>query len=116
VDDESCTASTENGMGIIAESDVRGDDHGFGATFEAYSKAWHVTGVRAFGILQAVMLSIRIEMAASGFEVGAFALGGLMDVDGVRAWRKILHVEFDHYAVRSLGKSGGANTLALGVT
>ena len=49
----------------------------------------------AFGILQAVLLVVGIEMRAGGFEVGAIALGILMEVDGVFARRKTVEVKLE---------------------
>src|ERR1700733_7762578 len=59
--------------------------------------------------------TIGIEVRTGGFKVGTFALGELVDVKGVLARRKILDVELDANAVRSLRESGGADDLILSV-
>ncbi len=50
----------------------------------------HVAGVRAVGILEAMLLHIGVEMAARGGELRAFALGVLMDVNSMFARRQVL--------------------------
>jgi hypothetical protein len=55
------------------------------------------------------------EVRASGLEVGSFALGDLMNVDGMLAGGESFHVEFDSYSVSRSGKSGSADGLALSV-
>jgi hypothetical protein len=47
----------------------------------------------AFGILETVLLALGIEVPAGRLEVGAFAFGNLMEVNGMDSGREI--VEFD---------------------
>ena len=72
-------------------------------------------GVRAFRILQAVMLHVRIEVAAGGRERRAFALGHRVHVDGVLARRKIHQVQFNVHALRGRRKFRRAHALSLRV-
>ena len=60
-----------------------------------YGEVLHVAGVMAFGILQAVLLAVRIEMRAGRFEVGGIALGSLMEMDGVLARSKAMKVKLE---------------------
>src|SRR6202140_2963705 len=53
----------------------------------------HIAGLGAFGILKTVVLARGIEVPAGRLEVGAFAFGDLMEVDGMHSGREI--VEFD---------------------
>jgi len=55
------------------------------------------------------------EVRASGLEVGSFALGDLMNVNGMLASGESFDVEFDFYSVSRFGKSCGADGLAFGV-
>ena len=55
--------------------------------------------------------AVGIEVRAGGFEVGRFALGELVDVEGMLAGRESLDVELDAHAVRSFGERGGADDL-----
>lgn len=55
----------------------------------------------AFGILQSVLFAVRVEVWASGFEIGRIALGVLVDVDAVFAGREVVKPELEAYA-RSL--------------
>src|SRR5260370_15146551 len=101
MNDESCAASGKDGMRTVFQRDVRGNDCRLGPAFCVHGEIGDVAGVRALGILQAVMFAVGIEMTTSGFEVGAFTLGGLMDVDGVFAGREVLQVELYLQAVGS---------------
>ncbi len=53
----------------------------------------HVTGMRTFRILEPMFFRIRIEMRSGSFESRTFTLGKLMEVDCMRARRKILQVK-----------------------
>jgi hypothetical protein len=55
------------------------------------------------------------KMGAGGFEIGRLALGDLMNVDGVFAWRKTLDIERDFDTLGRGRQCGRANTLALGI-
>jgi len=62
-----------------------------------------------------IHVSSGAEVRASGLEVGSFALGDLMNVDGMLTGGESFHVEFDFYSVSRFGKSRGADGLALSV-
>jgi hypothetical protein len=49
----------------------------------------------AFGILEAVLLALGIEVRAGGFEVGRIALRILMKVDGVLAGRQVVKMKLE---------------------
>ena len=52
----------------------------------------------AIGIIEPVLLVLGIEVPARRFEVGAFALGNLMKVDGVLSGREVVQVELERNA------------------
>jgi hypothetical protein len=62
-----------------------------------------------------VVPAVGSEVRTGGLEVGAFALGELVDVERVLARREIFDVELDADAVRSLRKRCGADHLILSV-
>lgn len=72
-----------------------------------------VTGVVAFGIFQAMFLSIRIKVRTGGLEVRGVAFCVLMKVDGMNARRQILEIEFHLDPWRGLPNSRGTNRFAL---
>ncbi len=75
----------------------------------------HVAGMVAHGVLKAVLLGVRIEVGAGGFEVGDVAGGYLVDVDAVRAGGEVFEVERDfELAAGLLFKADGARILVAG--
>ncbi len=62
-----------------------------------------------------IHVSSGAEVRASGLEVGSFALGDLMNVNGMLAGGESFDVEFDFHSVSRFGKSCGADGLAFGV-
>jgi hypothetical protein len=96
VDDDAGAAVAEQGMAIGAfVGDVFVHEAEFGLAFGVDGEVVHVAGVMAFGILQSVLFGVGIEVRAGGFEVGGFALGILVNVNGVFAGRKIMEVELE---------------------
>ena len=80
----------------------------------------HVAGVVAIGILQAVLLSIGIEVRARGLEVRTIALGVLMKVNAVFARRQVVQIEVKRYpraffAGSALRYCDRAHAFALGI-
>lgn len=67
----------------------------------------------AIGIIEAVLLALRIEVWTSGFEVRAFALGDLMEVDGMFSGWEIMKMKLDADARTFLPQRSGTNALAL---
>ena len=51
--------------------------------------------VMAHRVFKAVLLGVGVEVSAGGFEIGGFAKGLLVDVDGVVAFGQVLEVELD---------------------
>ena len=96
---------------------MRSDDGGMSGAVGAddQREVGNVTGRKAASSV-IVVATVRIEMWAGGFEVGAVALGELMDVERMLAWRKIFNIELDANAVRSLGKRCGADDLIFSVS
>ena len=71
-----------------------------------------IAGVVAHGIQGAVLLVLGIEVAAGGLEVGRFAEGLGVDVDGVLADGKIFEVELDGELALFLLEGGGTGVFA----
>ena len=95
VDDDRGAAVAEERVGVVAESYVFVLQFAIGFAFGVDGEVRHVAGVVAFGILQAVLFAVGIEMRAGGFEVGGIALGILMEVDGVLAGRKTVKMKLE---------------------
>ena len=115
MDDDGSAAVAEERVGAIAESYVFVLEFRVGFAFGIDGEVLHVAGVMAFGVLQAVLLGVGIEMRARGFEVGSIALGVLMEVDGVLTGRKIVKVKLETDSGSLLPEHDGAYVLALGV-
>src|SRR5271154_6830528 len=71
-----------------------------------------VAVVVAHGVEGAVLLVVRIEVAASGLEVRCVAEGFLVDVDGVLAYGEVFEAEFDGELAFFLLEGCGAGVLA----
>jgi len=116
VDDHRGTAVAEDGVAVVAERDVRSNDGRVSGAVGADDQREVrdvACGKAAGGVI--VVAAVGIEMRTGGLEVRAFALGELVDVEGVFAGRKIFDVELDADAVRSLGKRCAADDLILSV-
>ncbi len=114
--DDDCSASiAEERVRAVAESYVAVFQARVGFAFHIDDEVVHVAGVVAFGILQAVLLALGIEMRPRGLEVGSVALGVLMKMDGVLAGRKIVKVKLEAYARPVLRQEYGAHGFALSV-
>ena len=102
-------AIAENRVAVIAHRDARRDHRRLRRAICGHREIRHVARVRAFRILQAMMLHVRIEVAAGGRERRAFAFRHRVHVDGVLARRKIHQVEANFHAVRRRRKFRGAD-------
>jgi hypothetical protein len=90
-------------MAVVAEVDIIVHDVHFGSTLGIYREVVHVAGMVAFGILQAMLLSIRIEMRAGRLEVRRIALRLGMEVEGVHPGRQVMERRlYDHSRRRAL--------------
>ena len=115
VDYDRGAAVAQERMGAVAEAYVVILQFGVGDTSIVNVEILHVAGVVAFGILQAVLLTFRIEMRAGGLEIGGVALGILMKVDSMLAGRKIVKVQLERDALSVLRHDDGACGLTVGV-
>ena len=68
------TAIAEQGMTVVAEGYVFVHNPEFSFAFGVYREVVHVAGMVAIGILQAVLLSVWIEVRTSRLEVRRIAL------------------------------------------
>ncbi len=115
VDDDGGAAVAEEGVGAVAEGYVVILESGVGFAFHVDDEVLHVAGVVAFGIVEAMLFAVGIEMGAGGFEIGRIAFGVLVEVDGVLAGRKIVQVKLEADAWSLLRHGDGADGLALSV-
>src|SRR5580698_2903335 len=95
VDDDRGPAVAEERVRALAESYVFILKSSVGFTFHVDGEVLHVTGVVAIGIIEAVLLSVGIEMRAGGLEIGSVALGTLMKMEGVLARRKSVKLKLE---------------------
>lgn len=93
VDYDGGSAVAEKRVSVIAEVYVLVGEADFGFSVGAYGEVGHVAGMVTIGIVEAVLLAIRIEMRACGFKVRPFAFRDLMEVNRVFAWGKIFEVK-----------------------
>jgi len=90
----------ENRMGVVTHGDARRDHGGLCSSIRRHSKVRHVAGMWTLRVHQTMVLHVRIEVPAGRGKSRAFALRGAVNVNGVFAWRQILQVEIDFYALR----------------
>ena len=105
----------EDRVAVIAHRHSWRDHRRLAGSIRADREIRHVAGVRAFRILQSVMLHVRVKMAAGRGERRAFAFRDRVHVNGVLARRKIHQVEFNVHALRCRRKFRRADALSLGV-
>src|ERR1700692_4328964 len=75
----------------------------------------HVAGVVAGGIVETVLLALGIEVSTGGFEVGAFAFGNLMEVNGVLSGGEIVEFELERDARSLIPEDDVTDIFALSV-
>src|SRR5438105_10647992 len=102
-------------MRIIAQGHVWSDEGGDHRAFTADGEIGYVARMGAFGVLQTMMFGVGIKVPASGFEVRAFTLRGLMNMDAVVDRLQVVQVEFDANAVLGRRERGCPDALSLGV-
>jgi len=116
VDDDGGASVAEERVGAVAEGYVAIlESDSVGLALDTDGEVSHVAGVVAFGIIESVLLALRIEMRTGGFEIGRIALGVLMEVDGVLAGRQVVEMEFEFNARSVIPEDHPADALALGV-
>lgn len=115
VDDKRRATVAEQRMAAAADRDVLIFHLEVGFAVRVDGEVRVIAGVMAFGILQAVFLSIGIEMWASRFEIGRVTLRVLMKVDGMYARRQVFEVQFHPDSFAGFPKGGGADRLALSI-
>ena len=89
VDDDRCAAGLKQGSGTGAECDARIEQRRGAVTIGAHFQIQQITVVLAFRIVLAMLFPRWIEMTACCFEIGTFAFSNCVDVDAVRAGRKL---------------------------
>lgn len=115
MDHESSSTVTEDGMRVVAPGDVLIFALEVGFAVGCDAEIGPVPCVMTFGILEAMLLAIGIEVWSCGFEIGRLALGILMEVDGMLSGRKVLNADFHANTWSGVPKNGGTNDLALRV-
>jgi hypothetical protein len=107
-------AVAEQGVGTVRKGYVvvlKSESVSFALSIDG--EVLHIASVVAVGIIETVFLAIRIEMSTGRLEIGAFALGHLMEVEGMLSGREIVKVKLDDDARPFLREGNGANTLSL---
>ncbi len=115
VNDHRCTAVGKQGMAVIAERHILVDEGKLRPALGVHGDVGVVAVVVAFGVVEAVLLQVGIEVGAGRLEIGRLALGLAMKMDRVFAGRKILQTATYLDAVFVLRKADRANILALGI-
>ena len=67
-------------MAVVAQRDILVDHAKLGLAVRVHSKVLVIARVMTIGIVEAMLLVVRIEMSPRRFEVGRIALGVLMEV------------------------------------
>ncbi len=75
----------------------------------------HVACVRSRGVLQAVFLIFRIEVRPGGGKAWRVTFSDGVDVDAVRSWRELAHIQRDPDPILNLGECRGADLFSLRV-
>jgi hypothetical protein len=109
------SAVAERGVAVRAQIHAFVHDHQIRFPLGIHGEIVHVTGVGTVGILEAVLLAVGVEMGASRFEIRRFALGILVDVNGVFAGWQVLQVQLDLDAFTSGLERRCPYTFAFGV-
>jgi hypothetical protein len=112
VDDDGCATVGEERMRVAAEIYVLVLKLCAGLASGVDGEVSHVTGVMTLGVIESVFFAVGIEVRTGGFEVGAIALGILMEVDGVFARRKAVEMKLK----RDTGSLRRENDRAYGFT
>ena len=99
-------------MRAVAEAYILVLDFGIRLPSGVDGEVSHVTGVMTLGVIESVFFAVGIEVRTGGFEVGAIALGILMEVDGVFARRKAVEMKLK----RDTGSLRRENDRAYGFT
>src|SRR5438477_2951144 len=88
-------------MRAVFESDIVVFEMGGRFSIGANGEVLHIAGVVAFGIIETMLLVLGIEVSTGRFKIRPFALGNLMEVDGVLSGREVVKFDFESDA-RSL--------------
>src|SRR6202451_1253874 len=103
-------------MSVSAEVYILVGEADFRLSVGAYGEVGHVAGMVAIGVVEAVLLAVRIEMRACGLKVWRIAFRNLMEVNRVLARRQIFEVEVQTYSASLVFiQDDGAHTFALGI-
>ncbi len=102
-------------MGAVLECNIVIFEIGARFAIGADGEVFHIAGVVALGIIETVLLAVGIEVPAGGFEVGAFALGNLMEVDGMFSGGEIVESELQGDARSLIPQDDITDVFALSV-
>lgn len=108
------TPVAENGVIVIAESDIWRDQGNLGRAVGGHDER-KIRDIPGGGCAVLVFSTAGIEVRAGGLKVRRIALGGLMDVDRMFAGRKVLDVQRDFDAFGGAGKHGRSNVMTFGI-
>jgi hypothetical protein len=94
------SAIAEQGVAVVAESDVLVHYPELGCALGAYVEVVHVAGMVAFGILQAMLLALGIEVRSGRLEIRRVALRLLMKVQRMLPRGQAVEAELHGHARR----------------
>lgn len=116
VDDERCAVSFDERIRLarLKGDNGRGDvDDDF--AIRADLDVGQVAFVKSLGVVEPMLLLLRIKVGAGRLEVRGLAFAELVDMDGVRTWRQLLRLQVNDNLVAFLRQSSLSNGLAFGV-
>src|SRR3954453_7699020 len=87
-------------MAVVAKSDIFVHYLELGRALGVYGEIVHVAGMVALRILQAMLLTLRIEMRASGLEIRRITLRLLMEVQSMLSRRQAVEAQLHGHARR----------------
>ena len=82
-------------MRAVFQGDVLIFQMNFGLALGVDGEVLHIASVVAVGIVETVLLALRIEMSAGRFEVRPLALRDLVEMDGMLSGREVVQMEFE---------------------
>src|ERR1700686_1361271 len=102
-------------MRALFESDVFVIEMGARFAIGTNGEVLHIASMVALRTLETVLFVLWIEVSTGRFEVGAFAFGNLMEVDGMYSWREIVELEFECDAGSLIPEDDVADRFALSI-
>ena len=115
MNDDRGTSIAEDGMVVIAKSDVRVLRFEFCLAVGTHGEIGIVTGVMTLRVLQPMLFAVRVEVWTRRLEVLCGANGILMKVNGMFAGGQVLEIDFHLNTWLFFPQSKSPHTLSLGI-